>query len=67
VPRPKNQSGAHRSRVNIARITTAETALRVSVVSWRDHLARDRDRGWPGFSESAEPAQVVDDMVSVSR
>jgi hypothetical protein len=51
----------------MARITAAETALRVSVVSWRDHLAQDRGRGRPGFSGYAEPAQVVDDTVSVSR
>ena len=62
-----NQSGAHTSKVNMARITAAETALRVSVVSWRDHLAQDRGRGRAGFSGYAEPAQVVDDTVSVSR
>ena len=33
----------------------------------RGHLAQDRGRGLPGFSEPAEPAQVVDDTVSVSR
>jgi hypothetical protein len=54
-----NQSGAHTSKVNMARITAAETALRVSVVSWRDHLAQDRGRGRPGFSGYAEPVQAA--------
>jgi hypothetical protein len=62
-----NQSGAHRSKVNMARITPAEMALRVWMVSWRDHLAQDRGRSRPGLSESAEPAQVVDDTVRISR
>jgi hypothetical protein len=51
----------------MARITPAEMALRVWMVSWRDHLAQDRGRSRPGLSESAEPAQVVDDTVRISR
>jgi hypothetical protein len=54
-----NQSGAHRSKVNIAGFTTAETALRVCVVSWRDHLAQDRGRGRsPGSHTMARPCEL---------
>src|SRR5215469_16440271 len=35
--------------------------------SWRSHLAQDGGRGRFRFTGAAESAQVVDDMVSVSR